>query len=94
MGRRDGNASHMLNDVILFRGEGADQRRRKRRLRKMAPICSAHHYSAKQSQLLRLDPGQHGPLIPTIQISVLRDKFEKIRRRNGWERGRFFFFFF
>lgn len=41
-----------------FQGKGAEKCRRKRRLWKMASICSAHHYSAEQSQLLRWIQGR------------------------------------
>lgn len=41
-----------------FQGKGAEKCRRKRCLWKMASICSAHHYSAEQSQLLRWIQGR------------------------------------
>lgn len=57
MKQRYSSISHMLNDVILS-GKGTDKCRRKRRLWKMASICSAHHYSAERSQLLRWIQGR------------------------------------
>lgn len=79
MKQRYGNISHMLSDVILSR-EGS-----RKVPQEAASVENGVHLQcppllSRAEPITALDPGQNGPLILTIQISVPR---ENLRRFAG-----------
>lgn len=79
MKQRNSNISHMLNDVILSR-EGSWKVPQEAASVENGVHLQCPPLLSRAEPITALDPGQNGPLILTIQISVLR---ENLRRFAG-----------